>query len=79
MCIAARTILRRQWYFMQVKTCPVCGRNFRCAGSADCWCASVRLTGKALEELRATHVDCLCEDCLGNSTANHDEMNHKTA
>lgn len=63
---------------MQVKTCPACGRSFQCFGSPDCWCASVRLPDKALVELRAKYVDCLCEDCLRNFAANYNEMNHKT-
>jgi hypothetical protein len=62
---------------MQLKTCPACGRGFQCSGDSDCWCASVRLTGKALEELRAVYTDCLCEDCLRKFAANHDEMNDK--
>jgi hypothetical protein len=44
-------------------TCPRCKEVFACR-STGCWCASVELSGDALEGLRRSYNDCLCPACL---------------
>lgn len=45
------------------KTCEACGRSFLCGGP-QCWCESVLLSRETLDNLRRTHLDCLCPQCL---------------
>jgi hypothetical protein len=46
------------------KTCPSCGKTFKCRQEAGCWCGEVRLAQTTIEALRARFVGCLCEGCL---------------
>lgn|GEM_PF-89357 len=47
----------------RTKICPRCGRTFACY-AGGCWCGSVTLSQATLDELRQSHDDCLCQDCL---------------
>jgi hypothetical protein len=45
--------------------CAVCGTEFSCGLSAECWCAAE--TAKL--PLPAGNGDCLCPDCLRKAAA----------
>ena len=48
---------------MNIKTCPICGKEFPCYADEDrriCWCESFPKI-----EIKDA-LDCLCPDCLAN-------------
>ena len=47
------------------KTCPLCGKQFRCAqGQPGCWCEAITVRRETLAEIRASARGCICPACL---------------
>lgn len=44
--------------------CPICGKEFRCALSNDCWCAGKTVPAEVRDYLAARYESCVCSDCL---------------
>ena len=51
--------------------CAACGEEFGCganasceSGALDCWCAGVKISDPALEQMQARYQGCLCRSCL---------------
>jgi hypothetical protein len=45
-------------------TCPICGQQFTCALSANCWCASKAVPEEVRNYLAAHYETCVCSACL---------------
>ncbi len=44
--------------------CPICGKEFLCALSNDCWCAGKTVPAEVRDYLAARYDTCVCSDCL---------------
>ncbi len=49
---------------MKKKTCPECGKEFRCDGDNDCWCEGKQIHKAPMLEIMQRYTDCICPDCL---------------
>lgn len=50
---------------MAQKNCSKCGQAFGCCNeTSGCWCESVRIETKTLEQLKKEFDNCLCTACL---------------
>lgn len=44
--------------------CPICGAEFLCLHSVDCWCARKTVPAAVTEYLAARYETCVCSNCL---------------
>ncbi|MCF8216914.1 MAG: cysteine-rich CWC family protein [Chlorobium sp.] len=44
--------------------CPICGAEFICSRSLDCWCARKSIPFGVTEYLAAHFENCVCSSCL---------------
>jgi len=49
---------------MSRKTCPSCGKTFKCDGDNDCWCEGRQIHRVQMIEIMERFSDCICPDCL---------------
>lgn len=58
---------------MTEKTCPRCGRTFKCNHDdiVHCQCSKVQLTFAAYYHIRREYSECLCGGCLRDINENH--------
>ncbi|MBM3423729.1 MAG: cysteine-rich CWC family protein [Chlorobi bacterium] len=44
--------------------CPICGAEFQCSRSLDCWCVRKIVPAAVTEYLAARYDTCVCSNCL---------------
>jgi len=49
---------------MKMKSCPECGKEFRCEGDNDCWCEGKQIHKAQMFEMMQRYTNCICPDCL---------------
>ncbi len=44
--------------------CPICGKDFTCSLSPDCWCARKKIPGAVSDYLASRYKTCVCSVCV---------------
>ncbi len=44
--------------------CPICGKDFTCSLSPDCWCARKIIPSTVSDYLASRYKTCVCSDCV---------------
>ncbi|MGE4586826.1 MAG: cysteine-rich CWC family protein [Mangrovibacterium sp.] len=56
--------MKQYWIKYEPRSCPRCGKLFRCTANSDCWCLSVQLSARVQDYIAARYEGCLCKNCL---------------